>query len=312
VIRCLKQQLGAEIHFLTKKAFTGILESNPYVDRVFGFERDIDEVLPTLKNEQYDHVVDLHHNLRSIRLKFALGRPSSAFNKLNFEKWLLVQTGINRLPAVHIVDRYVETVAQLGVKNDGCGLDYFIPVDQEIKISDLSPHLLPGNYVSFVIGATHATKRLLPTQMVELCNLIRHPVLLLGGKAEAETGTMIKKMSKGLIINACGQLNLNQSASAVKQAGLVLTHDTGLMHIAAAFRKKIVSIWGNTVPAFGMYPYYPVGADDYTTVEIKNLSCRPCSKIGHDHCPKGHFRCMQDLSMSALAADINKWQPTQN
>jgi len=300
------------LHFLTKKTFAGILESNPYVDRVFSFEREIDEVLQSLKAEQYDHVVDLHHNLRSMRLKLTLGRPSSAFNKLNFEKWLLVRTGINRLPAVHIVDRYVEAVAQFGVKNDGLGLDYFIPNEQEIKISDFSPHLLPDNYVSFVIGATHATKRLLPDQMIELCSMIRHPVLLLGGKAESETGAIIKELSKGLIINACGQFTLNQSASALKQSGLVLTHDTGLMHIAAAFRKKIVSIWGNTIPAFGMYPYYPFGMNDYTTVEIKHLSCRPCSKIGHDLCPKSHFRCMQDLSMPVLAAEINKWQPIEN
>lgn len=278
------------------------------MDRVFGFDRDIGELLPALKVEQYDFVVDLHHNLRSMRLKLALGRPSAAFNKLNFEKWLLVQTGINRLPNKHIVDRYLETVAQLGVQNDDGGLDYFIPADQEIKISDLSPHLFSGNYVSFVIGATHATKRLLPAQIVDLCSMIRHPVVLLGGNSEAETGKMVEETSNGLIINACGQLSLGQSASALKQSGLVITHDTGLMHIAAAFRKKIVSIWGNTVPAFGMYPYYPAGADDYTTVEIKNLSCRPCSKIGHDQCPKKHFRCMLDLSMSALAEEINRWK----
>jgi ADP-heptose:LPS heptosyltransferase len=101
------------------------------------------------------------------------------------------------------------------------------------------------------------------------------------------------------VINLCGQLSLAQSASIVGQSARVFTHDTGLMHIAAALRKPIVSIWGSTVPAFGMYPFYPDGLDLNTTLEVKDLSCRPCSKIGYDKCPKGHFRCMvgQDFGL---------------
>jgi heptosyltransferase-2 len=68
------------------------------------------------------------------------------------------------------------------------------------------------------------------------------------------------------------------------------------MHIAAAFRKKMVSVWGNTVPAFGMYPYMPGHEEDSFLEEVKGISCRPCSKLGFSECPKTHFRCMTDIS----------------
>ena len=96
---------------------------------------------------------------------------------------------------------------------------------------------------------------------------------------------------KAEVYNACGKFNLNQSASLLKEAVVVFSHDTGLMHIAAAFGKKIYSIWGNTIPEFGMYPY----RTQFVIFENKKLKCRPCSKIGFDSCPKKHFKCMNDV-----------------
>ena len=145
--------------------------------------------------------------------------------------------------------------------------------------------------------------------MIELCDRINKPVVLLGGKEDEEVAGEVedffkqqevsKEMEKALdkigkktqIFNAVGKCNLNQSASLLKQANWVFTHDTGLMHIAAAFKKPIYSIWGNTIPAFGMYPY----RTQFTIFENNKLSCRPCSKIGYNQCPKGHFKCMNEL-----------------
>lgn len=303
VARCLKRQLGAEVHFLTKKNFEGLLAPNPNIDRVFSFEKDPTAVLPALKSERYDQVIDLHHNLRSLRVKLALGRPATSFDKLNIEKWLMVNWKINRLPDRHIVERYMATVAHLGVRYDGEGLDHFIPPDEEVQVSDHSPMLAPDNYIAFVLGATHATKRLPAEKAAAICRHIDQPLVLLGGKAEQAAAAAIVGAN---IVNLCGRLSLHQSASFVRQASKVLTHDTGLMHIAAAFRKKIVSVWGNTIPEFGMYPFYPTGMDFNTSVETKDLSCRPCSKIGFDRCPKGHFRCMNDIDPGQIALALRE------
>jgi Glycosyltransferase family 9 (heptosyltransferase) len=131
-------------------------------------------------------------------------------------------------------------------------------------------------------------------------------LILLGGPEDSAVAKQLAAIDPVKIYNACGQFNINESAALVRQAKLIVTHDTGLMHIAAAFKRPIISIWGNTVPEFGMYPYYGsnylfhyrqgqglFGGLPYMIMEVKRLSCRPCSKIGYDKCPKGHFKCME-------------------
>jgi ADP-heptose:LPS heptosyltransferase len=297
VVRCLKQQVPhAEVHFLTKKSFAGIIANNPYVDKVHLLEDDFTAMISKLRAEQFNEVIDLHRNLRTSRVKFALGKPSHSFPKLNVEKWLMVKFKINRLPDVHIVDRYLDTVKHLGVKNDGKGLDYFIPYEDEVDISAM--HL--REYVGLVIGAAHATKRLPLHKLKELVKKVDGTIVLLGGKEDSENGERIREVDPARIYNACGRFNLNQSASLVKQARSIISHDTGLMHIAAAFNKPIVSVWGNTIPGFGMYPY--TGHREYSLMaEVEGLKCRPCSKIGYDQCPQGHFRCMEEQDLEKIA-----------
>jgi ADP-heptose:LPS heptosyltransferase len=193
------------------------------------------------------------------------------------------------------VDRYFEAVKKLGVKNDGKGLDYFIPGEEEVDISDFAMAFHNG-YVAFVIGAKHNTKALPEERIVELIRQSSSPVILMGGPEDQEKGErIVAALATNRVYNACGRYSINQSASIVHQANQVITHDTGLMHIAAAFQKNIISVWGNTVPEFGMYPYLPEGEGKSIIMEVKGLSCRPCSKIGYDKCPKGHFRCMNEI-----------------
>lgn len=310
VLRCLKTQLkDVEIHYLTKKSFGSILESNPYVDKVHTIKEVVYEVIDDLKKENFDFVVDLHHNLRSLQVKRKLKKPASSFNKLNIEKFLLVRFKINRLPDIHIVDRYLETVKQLNVINDGKGLDYFVPAKDEVNITTL-PETHRNGYIGFVIGAAHATKQLPVEKIISICKKLNRPIILLGGKEDEVKGKQIKKAVGDLIFNACNLYNINQSASLVKQAQKIITHDTGLMHIAVAFQKQIVSVWGNTVPEFGMFPYGGTRDEGRGTrggiVEVKNLSCRPCSKIGYDKCPKGHFKCMKEIDESTIVNSLSQ------
>jgi len=297
VVRCIKQQLpGAEVHYLTKKVFLPVVEAIGNTDKIYSIESDISEVLNDLQNENYDFIVDLHHNLRSSRVKSALKRKSAAFPKLNVEKWLLVNLKINKLPEIHIVDRYFEAVKELGIVNDGQGLEYHIPPKEEIDLTTL-PASHRNGYVGFVIGANHYTKQLPVHKIISICTGIDMPVVLLGGKGDEEKANMIAnshQLIANSIYNACGKYSIHGSASLIRQAKKIITHDTGLMHIASAFKKDIISVWGNTVPEFGMYPYMP-GANSHI-VEIKGLSCRPCSKIGFEKCPRKHFKCMEQIN----------------
>lgn len=298
VIRCIKEQKPEyEIHFLTKTAFKSILENNPHLSKVHAIDKDVKEVTAALQKENFDFVVDLHNNIRSLQTKKALGKPSASFKKLNFKKWLLVNFKINKMPAAHVVDRYMDTVASLGITNDNKGLDYFIPSKDEVNLNQL-PLSHQQGYIGFVIGAKHFTKQLPIEKIISICKKINQPIVLLGGKEDATRAEAIEKVIGSTIYNACGKYNLNQSASIIKHANKIVTHDTGLMHIAAAFKKEIISVWGNTVPAFGFTPYLP--DQKSKMVEVKNLSCRPCSKIGYDKCPKGHFKCMMEIDENSF------------
>jgi ADP-heptose:LPS heptosyltransferase len=294
VIRCLTTQLdNADIHYVTKEQYQPILQDNPYVDKIFLLKESLHDLALELKKERYDVVIDLHNNLRTRILKWKLGTKSFDFDKLNIEKWLMVNLKINHLPSKHIVDRYLETTKSLGIKNDALGLDYFIPEKDEMPREWL-PETHRNGFVAYAIGGQHETKKLPVRRMIELCKKINRPIVLLGGKEDFDNGEQIRDglaiETKELIFNACGKLNLSQSASVLKKSSYVFSHDTGLMHIAAALKKEVFSIWGNTIPAFGMYPY----RTKYHSIENTQLNCRPCSKIGFEKCPKGHFNCMND------------------
>lgn len=292
VIRCLHEQTGAEIHVITKKQFASIYSGNPHISRVIIIEKSVSEVADELKSAKYDFVADLHHNLRSFQVKKICGTRSASFPKLNIKKWLLVNAKVNLLPPVHIVDRYFETVSGIGVKNDHRGLDYFIPEVDKVDLTSL-PESHGNGFIAVTAAAKFATKEMPVSKMIDVIRYINKPVVLLGGKDDIEKGNAVAAECGSLVFNACGKLNLNQTASLIQQANAVIAHDTGMMHIAAAFKKKIFSVWGNTVPELGMYPYLP--AEGSKMIQVTGLSCRPCSKIGYASCPQKHFRCMNEI-----------------
>ena len=308
VIRCIKQQLpGVELHYCTKERFKSLVEANPYIDKLHLLGDSLQELIRKLKKEKYDFIIDLHRNLRTTIIKSQLRVRSKSYEKLWWQRFLLTKFQIDFMPNVHVVDRYFGAAAPLGIQNDGKGLDYFIPEKDEVPLEWL-PETHQKSYVAYVIGATGWTKILPFERMIELCDKINKPIVLIGGKEDFETGDRLEKffnvemkdpdIEKGLeklgkktvIFNACGRFNLSQSASLVKQADVVFGHDTGLTHIAAAFTKLIYIIWGGTVPN----NFYPYGTR-FVLLENKNLNCRPCSKSGRDSCPKGHFKCMKDI-----------------
>jgi ADP-heptose:LPS heptosyltransferase len=307
VVRCLKttEGLQVDVHYATKKDFAGIVEANPYVDRVHVLDGGIFKLIRQLRAERFDYILDLHNNIRTWVIRLALRRPAKGFYKLNIRKWLLTNLKIHRLPDVHIVDRYMVTARKLGVKNDGKGLDFFIPDPDQVFPASVPP-AFRKNYVAFVIGGRHFTKRLPNEKIIEICKAVGKPVVLLGGREDYINGQAIQSACGSAVLNACGLFSLNQSAFMVKESDAVVTHDTGLMHIAAAFKKRLVSIWGNTVPEFGMYPYMPDSPGNSELAEVKGLSCRPCSKIGFDKCPQGHFDCMNKISAREVADKLRK------
>jgi ADP-heptose:LPS heptosyltransferase len=305
VIRCLKQQVpDAELHFLVGDKFREVVEHNPYLDKVHILAHSWELMIEELLVEDYDYIIDLHRNRKSRRVKNALQKKSFSFHKLNIKKYIYTAFKINILPNMHIVDRYMKTVSSFGVKNDGKGLDYFIGPNDETKKEDIPGSHYAG-YIACVIGAAHGTKKWPVHKWKEFCEKINHPVILLGGPGDKEDGEEIASVDPVRIYNACGKFRLNESADLVSKSKLVITHDTGLMHIAAAYKKQVISLWGNTVPSFGMTPYYGHAPVSSIILQLNKLWCRPCSKLGYKKCPLGHFKCMEKISIDDVLANAS-------
>lgn len=300
VIAALAEQLeGSEIHFLTKAKFADIVRFDPHVARVHTIEKDIDEVITALRAEKFDVLIDLHNNLRSRRLSAGLGVKTHRFPKLNLKKWLLVNCKIDRMPDVHVVDRYFEAVRSLGVVNKEQRLGFY--PDPETSLENASLPATP--FVCIAVGAQFATKRMPNNLLRSIIEKLEVSVVLLGGAEDAER--MREMETDQRVLNLCGKLSLSDSARAVEKSACLVTNDTGMMHIASAGDTPIVSVWGNTVPELGMYPYRPNDRDSFTIHQVAGLACRPCSKIGYQKCPKGHFNCMQKQDVGAIVGSIN-------
>lgn len=308
VFRCIKNQLAnAELHFVTKRSFELVTTSNPYIDKFFYLEDNIDTLINSLKQENYDYVIDLHNNFRSVKIKTALRKKYFTIDKLNVEKFLLTELSINVMPGVHITKRSLETVKPLGVCDDGCGLDYFIPKEDIVPVNDI-PTAHSAGFIALVIGGSHFTKKLPLHKLRELCIKIEHPLILLGGKEDSATGEEIASADPIKIYNACGKFNLNESADLIRQSKLVISHDTGLQYIACAFQKPLLAIWGGTSPKLDVEPIYSNFMKRHSQPIYENiflnLRCQPCSKFGGPKCPLEHFNCMekQDIDSIVLKA----------
>ncbi|SDB87175.1 glycosyltransferase family 9 protein [Williamwhitmania taraxaci] len=302
IVRAIKTRYpDAEVHYVTKKGFYDIIRYSPYIDKIHLLDGTLSALVTSLKQEKFDYIIDLHHNLRSLIIKLRLfGVKAYSFPKLNFAKWLLVRLKWNVMPDIHIVDRYFKTLAKLDLKNDASGLDFFLP-EEDVFPTEKLPNFFNEPYIALVIGAKHYTKRIPTERVIELSKKLIFPIVILGGPEESDQGNFIAKKSGLHVFNACGKLSLLESAAVIQKAKLVISSDTGLMHIASAYKRDIFSVWGNTTPNFGMYPYMPGSRSKI--FEVIPLSCRPCSKIGFDSCPKKHFKCMQDIPYHQIIID---------
>ena len=299
-IRCLKQQVaGAEVHFLTKLSFKKVTENNPYIDKFYYYDDNLTALIKQLKAEHYDYIIDLHKNLRTFRIKTALQVEAYTYKKESLQKFLLTTFHINFMSGRHIALRCLDTVSRFGVKDDGGGLDYFIPPPDRVNAEDL-PLSHSMGYVAIVIGASYYTKKLPVHKLQQLCTQIALPIVLVGGKEDIPEGEKITTVDPVKIYNACGKFNLNESADIVRKAKVVISHDTGLQYIACAFNRPVIAIWGGTSPKLDVEPFYGYkylhtvnNKPMYNNMVVPGLLCQPCSNFGTATCPVGHFKCME-------------------
>jgi ADP-heptose:LPS heptosyltransferase len=306
VVRSLKVAYPeCQIDFVTKKAYLSLLNACQGINEVFVLDNSLRTLKKQIDFQSYDAVLDLHHNLRTQLLTFFTGAKVYRFPKNNWQKWLLTRFKMKPKRRLHVVERYLQTLqTAFGIEIMAPEAHYHVPVQDQFLIAD-QIGISPKAYIAVAIGAQFATKRLPADMLIELIKKVKAPVVLLGGKEDVVVAQQIKgALPQQQIVSMAGQLSIHASAWVVKNAAALLTHDTGLMHIGAAFEVPIHLIWGNTTRDLGMYPLRPE-QDKCFHYEVADLSCRPCSKIGHQNCPKGHFACMRHQDLNHIAQQLN-------
>ena len=308
VVRAVNEQLPvAEVHFLVRKDLVSVIENNPHIHKVHGFDPDnVSQTIEELRKEQFTVVIDLQKTLRSMKVVRSLKVPSYTFCKHNLSKWICYRLKMNGMPETHIVERYFEAVKDLNVHNDHKGLEFYIPEDQGFEEDDL-PMMFEDGFVAIVLAAQHFTKRIPVSKVVEIGSILHKPIMLLGGKDVYEEGEQVVAQLGERATNGCGKYTLYQSAAILQHADCVITGDTGLMHISAALHKPTAAIFGATIPEYGYYPYMPGERDKFRNFEVCPLNCRPCSKFGSSKCRRKHFKCMKNISATEVAEWVNRF-----
>ncbi|HKZ38081.1 MAG TPA: glycosyltransferase family 9 protein [Chryseolinea sp.] len=308
IIRALKVQLeDVELHAFVELSAGFVLDDNPYVDNIHYVNPSLWKNYKRLKGEKFDLIVNLKQGWQARFLTSLLRVKTYSLKSLWWQEWLMVNFKIDQLPNDHLVNRMMKAVEPLDIKTDELGLDYFIPEKDKVLLGWLPKGFQQG-YVVFCINAPYSTRKLTLDRMIELCDKINKPIILLGFNDDAQNGEVISDFfskavslhyeegllqlnKRTIVYNACAKFNFNQMASVIKQARVVFTFDNEFIPIASAFKKEIFGLWGNTVLLFGKYPY----RTKFTVLENNKVSCRPCSSTGFEKCPQGHFKCMKRI-----------------
>ena len=302
----------ATIDFVVKQRFSELVRFNPHINHIYSFNEEeglagLLEIRKQIQHQKYHYIFDLHNNLRSHIVTFGLSAPVSRIQKDKLKRALLVYTKINLYEEpVPIPLRYLQTGQTAGIKDDGNGLEIFWKNHIEENLFEVVQRkLLYNPFVALAPGAGFKTKRWPLDYYQQLIHLIhgqkRMPVVLLGDQEDAKRFKSLEVLPN--VINLAGKLTLLESAVMISKAKFLVSNDTGLMHMATAVKTPVVAIFGSTVKEFGFFPF----RSQHKVAENKGLWCRPCSHIGRNRCPLGHFKCMKELKPQMVFNLVKEW-----
>jgi heptosyltransferase-2 len=323
LLRVLRAAIGpkARLDFVVRKEFAEIVRSNHHLSVVHEYDpstgwKGLRELNASLRREHYDLAVDLHDSLRTKYLRSCCGaKKTTVVNKRQRERWLLIHRKKNIYKGIIPVPlRYIETLSDYGIKDDGRGLELFIPDAVHFSVSGRMAAARLNRFdavIGMCPGAKHFTKRWQREKYaalgVQFARERGAKILLFGGPAEKDDCAFVadaiaQEAGAACVEDYSGQMSLLETASAFDFCDVVVTNDSGLMHCAAARQKKIVVLFGSTVREFGFGPF----GTDAAVIERTGLECRPCTHIGRASCPLGHFKCMKDISVDEVAESVDE------
>lgn len=304
VIKAFKDKYpDAQIDFLVLEQFKDAITGFKYIDKVILFNKKENDGLSsiikfakTLKKNNYDFVFDLHGKFRSRIICATLGVKTYRYRKRAWWKSILVKTGMTRYQVDDtIVKNYFGAFKKFDIKYQGEDLEFYY--------GDNSKFLEYKNLPMLAPGASKETKKWTTEGFGRLAKLIyeKHGVksVLIGGKVDIEKCNEIDRLSGGVCVNLAGKLTLKESGAVLSLGKFLVTNDSGPFHIARGVKCPTFVIFGPTSP--GMFD---LGQND--TLVYAGVPCSPCSLHGDKICPRGHFRCMKEITGDMVFDMIEK------
>ncbi|MFC2131971.1 glycosyltransferase family 9 protein [Bacteroidota bacterium] len=320
LIRQIKSKYpDVNLHFVTAKPFTDIYRYNPRISKLIEYDKsgDLRDIV-RLKNElrqiipggKYDLVIDLQRNLRSKIFRSGLGRNYLFIHKRRLHKLSLVYLKRPLMKEiVPLPEIYRFAASSLKIEDDHKGLEIWLPEEKNNSsyIPDETEYSEKTEPIRIAIapGAYHETKRWPIEKYIDLLNKLKAKynadMVLIGGTNDKALTDIINGEVNFSIDDKSGSTSILETAKIISQCSLLITNDTGVMHIAAARKIPVAAIFGSTVKEFGFIPFRT-----RNQIIEKDISCRPCTHIGLNKCPKGHFDCMNKISVREVLNVVSK------
>ncbi len=293
----------AEVSVLTKKEFAGVFDGNPHVNHVWIFDPEkqtFSALAKELREQGFDVVFDLHGNPRSFYIRLLTGaRRVIKVKKNSLERRFLVWLKApSKKLKKSVRERILDCLAPLEIPQVN-GETQLYPQNPEriLTVFSLSPDQI---LLGLAPGAKHATKRWPVEKFAEVANLLgKKPnvvTVLLGSQGDQLVSQKLLAQLTVPFRDLTGWTSIPELIAVTSRLSLLVTNDSGILHIGEALKIPTVAIFGPTVKEFGFSPY----RSESRLIEADGLKCRPCSLHGTEICPLNHFHCMADIQPEAV------------
>jgi heptosyltransferase-2 len=308
LVRALRHRHpDAHLTYVTKRAMAPLVADNPHLSQVVALEPDepLTHLARHLRGLQPTHGLDLHGSLRSAALRLLVRCRWSGYAKRKLARTVLVAAKLDLYRGdVPVAERYFEAARHLDVRPDGAPPEFFVGAAARERVARWleERHLDDAPLAALAPGAAHATKRWPIAHWQALAERLRgagYRLVVLGGPEDR--GAAQQLGGGPLAESAAGEFTLQETGACLARAKVLISGDTGVMHMATGVGTPVVALFGPTVRAFGFFPYHA-----RATVIAQDLPCRPCSTMGTARCPLGHHRCLVDLLPAQVAAAVER------
>jgi heptosyltransferase II len=306
LVRALRRRHpDARLVFVTKRALAPLVADNPHLSEVVTLEpqEPVRHLAARLATLHPTHGLDLHGSLRSRALRLLVRCRWAGYRKRRLSRTLLIATKLDVYGArgsVPVPERYFAAARHLDVRPDGGPPEFFVGAPAKQRVSEwlAGKGLGEAPIAALAPGAAHATKRWPVGHWTQLAAQLRAvglaPVVL-GGPEDRGLAAQLAEYAAG----AAGEFSLQETGALLARARVLVSNDTGVMHMATGVGTPVVALFGPTVRQFGFFPYRARAA-----VLERPLDCRPCSAMGSARCPMGHHRCLGDIAPAEVAAAV--------